>query len=84
MVTLVNKDSKDIQAEYSAEVYRQFISCRSSNLTDNKCKNLRDFYKDKKAFMLMRHKDLYPYEWMDGWERFDKTKLPSKNVFYSR
>ena len=32
--------------------------------------------------MLLR-KGLYPYEYMDNWERFDKTSLPNKESFYS-
>ena len=31
----------------------------------------------------MLRKDFYPYECMDGWERFDETSLPDKNAFYS-
>ena len=31
--------------------------------------------------MLLR-KDVYPYEYMDNWERFDET-LPNKESFYS-
>ena len=32
--------------------------------------------------MLLR-KGVYPYEYMDNWERFDETSLPSKESFYS-
>ena len=32
--------------------------------------------------MLLR-KGVYPYEYMDSWERFDETSLPDKNFFYS-
>ena len=32
--------------------------------------------------MLLR-KDFYPFEYMDSWERFDETSLPSKKAFYS-
>ena len=33
--------------------------------------------------MLLR-KDVYPYEYMDCWERFDETSLPNKEAFYSK
>ena len=56
---------------------------RDSNLTDDKCKNLREFCDDKKKFSLTRHKDLYPFEYINGWERFIKTNLP-QNAFDSR
>ena len=31
----------------------------------------------------MLRKGVYPYEYMDNWERFDETSLPDKEVFYS-
>ena len=31
----------------------------------------------------MLRKDVYPYEYMDNWERFNETSLPSKESFYS-
>ena len=33
--------------------------------------------------MLLR-KGVYPYEYMDSWERFDEASLPDKEDFYSR
>ena len=33
-------------------------------------------------FCLLR-KGVYPYEYMDNWERFNKTTLPEKEEFYS-
>ena len=32
----------------------------------------------------MIRKGLYPYRYMDGWEKFEETSLPSKDAFYSR
>ena len=32
--------------------------------------------------MLLR-KGVYPYEYMDSWERFNETSLPPKKDFYS-
>ena len=32
--------------------------------------------------MLLR-KGVYPYEYMDSWERFNETSLPDKKAFYS-
>ena len=32
----------------------------------------------------MRRKGVYPYELMNGWEKFEETCLPPKDVFYSR
>ena len=32
----------------------------------------------------MIRKGVYPYEYMDDWEKFEQTSLPPKNAFYSR
>ena len=34
-------------------------------------------------FILLLKKGIYPYEYMDSWERFDETSLPDKKAFYS-
>ena len=34
-------------------------------------------------FILLLRKGFYPYEYMDNWERFNETSLPSKESFYS-
>ena len=33
---------------------------------------------------LLMRKGVYPYEYMDGWERFEETALPPKEAFYSK
>ena len=38
---------------------------------------------DLNKFVLLLRKGVYPYEYMDSWERFDKTLLPPKKYFYS-
>ena len=37
----------------------------------------------KIIFKLMRRKGTFPYEFLNSWERFDETKLPPKDEFYS-
>ena len=39
--------------------------------------------KDINKFILLLRKGVYPYEYMDNWERFDETLLPNKEAFYS-
>ena len=34
-------------------------------------------------FVLLLRKGVYPYEYMDSWERFNETSLPPKESFYS-
>ena len=38
---------------------------------------------DLNKFILLLRKVVYPYEYMDSWERFNETSLPSKEDFYS-
>ncbi|XP_057310048.1 uncharacterized protein LOC130648045 [Hydractinia symbiolongicarpus] len=56
----------------------------ASNLSDDQCKNLRWFFTKDDLFKLMRRKGVYPYEYMDGWQRFEETELPLKEAFYSK
>ena len=54
----------------------------SKNLSNDECKNLRWFYHDN--FKIMRRKGVYPYEYIDSWEKFEETALPPKEAFYSK
>ena len=38
---------------------------------------------DLNKFILLLRKGVYPYEYMDSWERFNQTPLPDKGAFYS-
>ena len=42
------------------------------------------FWGCDEKFRLMIRKSVYPYEYMDGWKKFEETSLPPKNTFYSR
>ena len=37
-----------------------------------------------KKFRLMIRQGVYPYQYMDGWKKFEETSLPTKDAFYSR
>ena len=37
---------------------------------------------DLNKFILLLRKDVYPYEYMDSWQRFDETSLPDKEDFH--
>ena len=32
---------------------------------------------------LLLHKGIFPYDWTNSWDKFDKTSLPSRKGFYS-
>ena len=49
-----------------------------------KFKNTYSFWtSDLNKFILLLRKGVYPYEYMDNWERFNETSLPGKKEFYS-
>ena len=64
----------------------QFMSSSLDKLVSNlpaealKYTNKR-FQKEK--FKLMTRKGIYPYDFMDSFEKFNKTELPNKEEFYS-
>ena len=75
----VSKDGKKV----GKNIQLRFIdSCRfmassldkvASNLDDDQCKHLREFYKEVQVFILMRRKGLYPYMYMDAWKKLQET-----------
>ena len=38
---------------------------------------------DLNKFVLLLRQGVYPYEYMDSWEKFNETSLPDKKYFYS-
>ena len=38
---------------------------------------------DLNKFVLLLRKGVYPYDYMDSWERFNETSFPDKKYFYS-
>ena len=38
---------------------------------------------DLNKFILLLWKGVYPYEYIDSWEKFDETTLPPKEAFYN-
>ena len=38
---------------------------------------------DLDKFFLLLRKGIYPYEYIDSWERFDENTIPPKEAFYS-
>ena len=57
--------------KFNKELIKRFASTYSF------CNN------DLNKFILLLRKGVYPYEYMDNWQRFNETSLPSKESFYS-
>ena len=62
---------KNFEKDFNKELIKRFAN------TYNFCDN------DLNKVILLLRKVVYPYEYMDNWERFDETSLPDKESFYS-
>ena len=63
--------------------------CKKSytKVTNESVKDFPTSYKfcnrDLNKFFLLLRKGIYPYEYIDSWERFDENIIPPKESFYS-
>ena len=48
-----------------------------------RCASTYEFCNKDLKFILLLRKGVYPYEYMDNWERFNEASLPNKESFYS-
>ena len=64
--------------------------CKKSytKLANESIRNFTTLYKfcngDINKFFLLLRKGIYPYEYIDSWERFDENTIPPKETFYSK
>ena len=76
----------------------QFLNASLEDLTKNllemgveKFTHLRNYFNTRwkhlqnkeEAYPLLLRKLVYPYSYMDGWERFEEKELPPRSVFYN-
>ena len=77
---LVDNLTEDIHGDnykknYEKEINKELIERFAS--TYKFCNN------DLNKFVMLLRKGVYPYEYMDGWDKFNETLIPSKESFYS-
>ena len=75
-------------------IYSKYIECKGCKTKKSKDlgqgvlkKNFNQasgYWNFDEKFCLMIRNCVYPYEYMDGWEKFEETKFPPKNTFYSK
>ena len=65
----------DCKKNYRKEINKELIE-RFAN-TYKFCNN------DINKFIMLLRKGVYPYEYMDGWDKFNEKSIPSKESFYS-
>ena len=53
-----------------------------NNLPNEAFKYIKEVFKNK-HFQLMKQKGIYPYDYMDSFNKFNGTKLPNKEDFCS-
>ena len=62
---------KNYEKDFNKELIKRFA-------------NIYEFYnEDTNKSILSLRKGVYPYKYMDSWERFNETSLPDKEAFYS-
>ena len=66
-----NCKKKNYEKEINKELIERFAS------TYKFCNN------DLNKFVMLLRKGVYPYEYMDGWDKFNETSIPNKESFYS-
>ena len=66
----------------------KFMSSRLNSLSGNLARGGHKFwgfekYTEEQRGLLIK-KGIYPYEYMDNWNKFNENKLPDKDEFYSK
>ena len=76
-----NKNEKLILKCFNCETY--YEKDFNKELIKRFASKYEFFNKDLNKFILLLRKGVYPYDYMDNWERFNEMLLPSKESFYS-
>ena len=81
-----NEKSKEIELRIIDSF--KFMSSSLDSLVTNLAKGGHEFwgfekYNSKQKELLIR-KGVYPYEYMDSWDKFEEKPLPSIEDFYSK
>ena len=80
-----NEQTKEMELRFIDSI--KFMSSNLDSLVNNLARGGHEFwgfetYNDRQRELLIR-KGIYPYEYMDSWDKFKETSLPSIERFYS-
>ena len=79
LISLKNNKLYYKYKEFNDESYKSI-----NGLNKNFPNTYRFCNRDVNKFVLLLRKCVYPYEYMDSWEKFNETSLPDKESFYSK
>ena len=83
-----NKEEKSKEIELRFIDSFKFMSSSLDSLVNNLARGNNKFFgfKDynESQYKLLIQKGIYPYEYMDDWDKFKETVLPPKEAFYSK
>ena len=74
--------NKTLVFTYSMQSMNSGLNALVTDLTDSDFKYLSQEFNGEQ-FYLVKQKGVYPYEYMNSFERFSKDKLPVRCEFYS-
>ena len=80
-----NERMKEMELRFIDSI--KFMSTSLDSLVNNLARGVHEFwgfenYNNRQRELLIR-KGIYPYEYMDSWDKFKETSLPSIEKFYS-
>ena len=78
--------SKEIELRFIDSF--KFMSSSLDSLVNNLARGNSKFFGfedyNESQYKLLIQKGIYPYEYMDDWNRFEETALPPKEAFYNK
>ena len=81
-----NEKSKEIELRFIDSF--KFMNSSLDSLVNNLAKGGHEFWgfekRSPKQKELLIRKGVYPYEYMDSWDKFEEKRLPSNDEFYSK
>ncbi|KAB0790736.1 hypothetical protein PPYR_15666 [Photinus pyralis] len=60
------------------------LNVLSKNLSDSECNEIKTFFGTGRAFELIRQKGVFPYSFVDAFDKLDQTQLPNKADFFDK